>query len=98
MAAEILALVWGNVNKYQFKAGKGILPSQFLRILEQSKFEYSPSSQILDKHTKTIKEEGGKTNKSNKMTLQEVTTTPSSNNWSWKGSSIERFIKIHPIY
>ena len=41
-ASKIWALISGEVDQYEFLAGKEILPFGQSRIIEQAKFTYSP--------------------------------------------------------
>ena len=63
-AAKISALSSGKFNKYEYRTGEEILPSNKQQIIEQAKFEYSPLGKAFEKQTKTI-ENKKKTNKSN---------------------------------
>ena len=56
--AKISALSSGKIDKYEYLTGKEILPSDQNRIVEQAKFEYSPSGKVFEKQTKTIEEQG----------------------------------------
>ena len=57
-AAKISALKLININKYL--TDEKILPSDQSRIIEQSKFTYSPLGKAFEKQTKTIEEQGKK--------------------------------------
>ena len=59
-AAKISALPTGKIDKYEYLTDKEILPSVQTRIVEQTKFPYSPLRIALEKQTKTIEEQGEK--------------------------------------
>ena len=46
------------IDKYEYLTGKGILPPDQSRIIEQEKFTYSPLGKTFEKQTKTIEEQG----------------------------------------
>ena len=48
------ALSSGNTDKYQYLAGKEIFPSDQSRMIEHSKFIYSPLEKALQEQTKKI--------------------------------------------
>ena len=53
----------GKTHKYEYITSKEILPSNQNRIVEQAKFEYSPSGNVFEKQKKqTIEGQGKKTN------------------------------------
>ena len=52
-AAKISGLSSGKVDKYEYFTGEEILPSDRRRVIEQSKFTYSPLRKALEKQTKT---------------------------------------------
>ena len=60
-AAKISALSSGKINKYEYLAGKEILPSHQGRIIEQAKFTYSPLVKAFEKQIKTMEEQEKKT-------------------------------------
>ena len=62
-AAEISALSSGKIDKYEYLAGKEILPSNQQQIIEEAKCTYSPSEKALKKN-KNNKRSRRKTNKS----------------------------------
>ena len=64
-AAKISALSLGKIDKYEYLTGEEILPSDQQQIIEQAKFTYSPLGKAFEKETKTIEDQGEKTNKSN---------------------------------
>ena len=64
-AAKISALSSGKIDKYEYFTGEEILPSDQQQIIEQAKFTYSPLGKAFEKETKTIEDQGEKTNKSN---------------------------------
>ena len=59
------ALSSGKFEKYEYLKGEKILPPDQRRVIEQAKFSYSPLGKAFEKQTKTIEEQGKKTNKSN---------------------------------
>ena len=64
-AAKISALSSGKIDKYKYLTGEEILPSNQQQIIEKAKFTYSPLGKAFEKQTKTIENQGKKTNKSN---------------------------------
>ena len=58
-AAKISALQSGKIDKYEYLPGEKVLPSDQSRIIEQTKFTYSPLGKALEKQIKTIEEQGG---------------------------------------
>ena len=64
-AAKISTLLSGKTDKYEYLTGEEILPSNQRQIVEQAKFEYSPLGKTFEQQTKTIKDQGEKTSKSN---------------------------------
>ena len=52
-AAKIPGLSSGKIDKYEYFTGEEILPSDRRRVIEQSKFTYSPLRKALEKQTKT---------------------------------------------
>ena len=59
-AAKISLLSSGKIHKYEYLTGKDILPSDQQRIIEQTKFTYSPLEKVFDKKIKTIEDQGKK--------------------------------------
>ena len=59
-AAKTSALSSGKIDKYEYLTGDEILPSDQSRIIEQSKFTYSPLSKTFEKQVKKIEEQGKK--------------------------------------
>ena len=57
-AAKISALSSGKIDKYEYLAGKEILPSDENRLIEQAKFTYSPFGKSFKKQIKTIEDQG----------------------------------------
>ena len=57
---KISILLSGKIDKYEYLAGKEILPSDQSRTIEQANFTYSPLGKALEKQTKTIKDQGEK--------------------------------------
>ena len=54
---KISALSSGKTDKYEFLTGKEILPSDQSRIIEQTKFTYSPLGRVFKKQIKTNEEQ-----------------------------------------
>ena len=59
-AAKISALLYGNIDKYEYLTGEEILPSNQKQITEQAKFTYFPLEKAFEKQIKTIDEQGEK--------------------------------------
>ena len=59
-AAKISALSSGKLDKYEYLTGEEILPSNQQQIIQQVKFNYSPLGKALEKHRKTIEDQGEK--------------------------------------
>ena len=55
--AEILALLSGKIDKYDYLNGEEILPFNQQQIIEQAKFTYSPLGKAFEKQTKTIEDQ-----------------------------------------
>ena len=55
--AEILALLSGKTDKYDYLNGEEILPFNQQQIIEQAKFTYSPLGKAFEKQTKTIEDQ-----------------------------------------
>ena len=64
-AAKMSALSSDKIDKYKYLTGDKILSSNQRQIIEQAKFTYSPLGKAFEKQTKTIKDQGKKTSKSN---------------------------------
>ena len=64
-AAKMSALSSGKIDQYEYLTGEEILPSNQQQIIEQAKFVYSPLGKAFEKQTKSIEDQGEKTNKSN---------------------------------
>ena len=62
-AAKISPLSSGKIDKYEYLTGEEILPSDQSGIIEKAKFTYSSLGKAFDKQTKTIEEQGKKTNR-----------------------------------
>ena len=58
--AKISALSSGKIDKYEYLAGEEILPSDQRKVIEQTKFTYSPLMKALEKQTITIEDQGKK--------------------------------------
>ena len=59
-AGKISTLLSGKIDKYEYLAGKEILPSDQSRTIEQANFTYSPLGKALEKQAKTIEDQGEK--------------------------------------
>ena len=60
-AGKISALSSGKIDKYEYLTGEEILPANQQQIIQQAKFNYSPSGKAFEKQTKTIEDQGKKT-------------------------------------
>ena len=58
--AKISALSSGKLDKYEYLTGEEILPSNQQQIIQQAKFNYSPSGKAIEKQRKTIEDQGEK--------------------------------------
>ena len=61
-AAKISVFSSGKIDKYEYLTGEEILPSNQQRIIEQATFTYSPLGKAFEKQTKTIEDQGKKSN------------------------------------
>ena len=59
-AAKISALSSGKIHKYEYLTGEDILPSNQQQIIEQARFNHSPSGKAFEKQIKTIENQGEK--------------------------------------
>ena len=59
-AAKTSASSSGKIDKYEYRTGEGILPSNQKQIIEQAKFSYSPLGKYFEKQTKRIDDQGKK--------------------------------------
>ena len=59
-AAKISALSSGKFDKYEYRTGEEILPSNQQQLNQQAKFNYSPLGKALEKQRRTIKDQGEK--------------------------------------
>ena len=66
-AAKISALSSGKLDKYEYRTGEEILPSNRQQIIEQAKFTYSPLGKAFEKQTKAIEDQGEKQKKQLKI-------------------------------
>ena len=57
-AAKMSALSSGKIDEYEYLIGEEILLSDQSRIIEQTKFTYSPLGKTFEKQIKAIKEQG----------------------------------------
>ena len=57
-AAKMSALSSGKIDEYEYLIGEEILLSDQSRIIEQTKFTYSPLGKKFEKQIKAIKEQG----------------------------------------
>ena len=62
-AVKISALSSGKIDKCEYLTAEDIIPSDKRRVIEQSKFIYSPLQKALEKQTKTIENQGKKQTK-----------------------------------
>ena len=53
--ANISALSSGNIQKYEYLTGEGMLPSNQHQIIEQAKFTYSALGKAFEKQIKQLK-------------------------------------------
>ena len=56
-AAKISALSSGKHDKYEYLTGEEILRSNQQQIIQQAKFNYSPSGKAIEKRIKTIQDQ-----------------------------------------
>ena len=56
VAAKILALSSGKIDKYEILTGEEILPSDQSRIIKQANFTFSPLDEAFEKQMKTIED------------------------------------------
>ena len=56
-AAKISALSSGKLDKYEYLTGEEIVPSNQQQIIQQAKFNYSPSGKAIEKQRKTIEDQ-----------------------------------------
>ena len=56
--AKVSPLSSGKTDKYEFATGDETLPSDQSRIIEQSKFIYSPLGKAFGKQMKTVEDQG----------------------------------------
>ena len=54
------ALSSGQIHKYEYLAGKDILPSNQQQIIEEARFTYSALGKAFEKQTKIIEDQGQK--------------------------------------
>ena len=59
-ATKISALSSSKSDKYEYLTGEEVLPPSQSRIIEQTKFTYSPIGKALEKQIKTIEHKGKK--------------------------------------
>ena len=59
-AAKASALSSGKIDRYEYITGEEILPYDQRRVIEQTKFTYSPLGKALQKQRKTIEDQGRK--------------------------------------
>ena len=57
-AAKISALSSSKIGKYEYPTGVEILPSDQSRIIEQTKFTYSPLDKAFEEQIKAIEDQG----------------------------------------
>ena len=68
-AAKMLALSSKKIDKYEYLTGE-ILPPNQKQMTEQAKFTYSPLGKDFEKQTKTIEDQGKKTNRCDYISKQ----------------------------
>ena len=56
-AANISTLSSDKIDKYEYRTGEEILPSEQSRIIEQAMFTYSPLGKAFQKQIKTIEDQ-----------------------------------------
>ena len=59
-ATKISPLSLNKFNKYEYLAGKEILPSNQKQMIQQAKFTYSPLGKAFEKQIKTTEDQGEK--------------------------------------
>ena len=59
-AAKISDLSSGKIHKYEYLTGEDILQSNQQKIIEQTKFNYSPLGKAFEKQIETIENQGEK--------------------------------------
>ena len=59
-AAKISALWSGKIGKYEYLTGEEVLPTQQHRLIEETKFSYSPLGKAFEKQTKTFEKHSEK--------------------------------------
>ena len=59
-AGKISALSSGKIDKYEYLIGEEILPPDQSRMIEQTKFTYSPLRKTFEKRIKTTENQGEK--------------------------------------
>ena len=73
--AKILTLSSGEINKYEYYTGEGILPSNQSRVIEQAKFNCSPSVKALAKIIKQAKTTEDQKNKIDSLKVSSLILT-----------------------
>ena len=58
--SKISALSSGNIKKYEYLTGEGILPSNQQQIIKQAKFTYSPLGKAFQKQIKAVEDQSKK--------------------------------------
>ena len=59
--AAKISTITGKIDRYEYLTGKEILPSNQKKIIEETKFTYSPLEKAFEKQIKTIEDQGEKT-------------------------------------
>ena len=59
-AVKTSAWSLGKIDKFEYLTGKEILPSYQRKVIEQTKFAYSPLGTVFEKKKKTIEDQGEK--------------------------------------
>ena len=57
-ATKNVSLIIRQIDKYEYRTGEEILPSNQKQIIEQAKFTCSPLGKAFEKQTKTIEDQG----------------------------------------
>ena len=58
--AAKISTITGKIDRYEYLTGKEILPSNQKKIIEETKFTYSPLEKAFEKQIKTIEDQGEK--------------------------------------
>ena len=77
------ALSSGQIHKYEYLAGKDILPSNQQQIIEEARFTYSALGKAFEKQTKIIEDQGQKQIDALKDLKSKEQTKPSVKNYNY---------------